>query len=300
MLEYTYDILVQYGGRMMENKIVRVKDTRALGITNPETKEEIVEKGLADDERLLTEAFKIFNHEFYDGKLLEPVIHISHSVKKKIGVKVTKSEEWMKRENGKRELCKGLYISDEILNYGVISAGGMKEAYVLLAKGMIILYDQEMKDAYKSGYDVRSEEEKIKGNRRKKRYNGMVTRNGYYYTEEFVRECERIGIIADPIVDDDGNHKGEYNLRAGELFIEVLNKYDLLSRRFVCSKKEKEVKKSNVQDYECPRCEIIVRGTKSGLRIKCCNEEHASEEIFMVELTDEMKKERKLRKKMRR
>ena len=290
----------------MENKIVRVTDTRALGITNPETKEEIVEKGLADDERLLTEAFKIFNHEFYDGKLLEPIIHISPSVKENVGIKITDSEEWLKHDNGKKELCRGLYFSDKILKYGMVSDAGMINAYILLATGMITLYDKEMREAYKNGVDVRSADERAQANKegkkkeRKKQYKGMITRNGYYYTEAFAIECERLGIKATAIKDAEGKPIGRYNLEAGDLFIEVLEKNDLLERRFVCAKYPQRnanvgnmssvenelmtVKKGSVRTYQCPLCKLNIRGTKSGIRVKCCNEEHFGEEPLMIEL----------------
>ena len=283
-------------------RFIRKTDTRALGIINKNTSEEIVEKGLADDERLLTEVFKIFNNEFYDGKILEPVIHISPSVKENIGIKITEHEEWVKSDNGKSEICKGLYISDKILKYGMVSEAGMENAYIMLVVGMITLYDNEMREAYKTEFDIRSEEEKAqeskkgtKSSKRKKKYKGMVTRGGYYYTEEFATECERIGIEAKAIKDETGKPTGKYNLSAGELFIEILEKYDLLSRRFVCAKyqhyyqdKNKVLtdgkKKSSVRTYQCPICKLNVRGTKSGIRIKCVSEEHAGKEPIMIEV----------------
>lgn len=278
----------------MEDRLVRPTDTRALGILNNQSVEEIVEKGLADDERLLTEVFKIFNKEFYDGKLLEPVIHISHAVKEKVGIKVTDSEEWVKHDNGKSEKCKGLYFSDQILKFGVKSVEGMEKAYIMLAVGMITLYDREMKDAYKYGVDIRSDEEKGKESKKraskgKKRYKGMITRGGYYYTKEFAQECERIGLIAIP----DESKEGKYLLSAGEIFKEVLKKYDLLNRRFICEKEQKEEnKQSNVRTYQCPKCKLNVRGTTSGLKIKCCSDEHKGEEFIM----EEIKKEEDLKK----
>lgn len=270
-----------------EKRLVQPTNTRALGILNKETTEEVVEKGLADDERLLTEVFKIFNKEFYDGKLLEPVIHISHVVKEEVGIKITDSEEWVKHDNGKSEKCKGLYFSDQILKSGTVSKEGMEKAYIMLAVGMITLYDREMKDAYKYGVDIRSEEEKGKESKKgaskgKKRYKGMVTRGGYYYTKEFAKECERIGLIASP----DERKDGKYILSAGKIFKEVLKKYDLLERRFICAKEqEKEKSESSVRTYQCPKCKLNVRGTKSGLKIKCCNEEkHRGEEFLMEEI----------------
>ena len=129
----------------------------------------------------------------------------------------------------------------------------------------------------------------------------MVTRNGYYYTEEFAVECGRIGIIATAIKDADGKPTGKYEMMAGELFISVLNKYGLLNRRFVCAKfpqvmsksktainketKLLEVKSSSVRTYQCPVCKLNMRGTKSGIRIKCCNEKHVGIEPLMVEIT---------------
>lgn len=293
---------------MMDSKMVRKIDTRALGITNKMSAEEVVEKGLVDDERLLTDAFKIFNQEFYDGKLLEPIIHISPAVKENVGIKITDSEEWIKHDNGKKEWCRGLYISDKILKYGVVSEMGMENAYIMLAVGMITLYDKEMREAYNNGTDIRDGDEKAiadrkerNNNRRKKKYKGMVTRNGYYYTAEFAAECARIGIIAKAIVDAKGVPTGRYETEAGELFLNVLKKHDLLDRRFVCAKYQQvtpevvqqginikteliEVKSSSVRTYQCPICKLNVRGTKSGLRIKCCNEEHVGSEPFMVEL----------------
>lgn len=290
----------------MENKIVRRIDTRALGITNIYSEEEVVEKGLADDERLLTDAFKIFNQEFYEGKLLEPIIHISPSVKEKIGIKITDAEEWIKHDSGKSEICRGLYFSDKILKYGVVSEAGMENAYLMLAVGMITLYDKEMREAYKSGKDIRDADEKFladkkekKNSRRKKKYKGMVTRNGYYYTEEFAAECGRIGIVATAIKDDEGKPTGKYEMEAGELFIEVLNKYGLLNRRFVCAKylqvnenseaaigmgsNSQEEKTDRIRAYQCPICNLSVKG-KAGIKIKCCNEEHVGNEPFMVEV----------------
>ena len=293
-----------------EKRLVRPTDTRALGILNSQSAEEIVEKGLADDERLLTEVFKIFNNEFYDGKLLEPVIHISHAVKEEVGIKITDLEEWVKHDNGKSEMCKGLYFSDKILKYGVVSEMGMENAYIMLAVGMITLYDKEMRDAYKYGVDIRSEEEKIKDRKKgaskgKKSYKGMVTRGGYYYTKEFAKECERIGLIAIPDEDKDG----KYLLSAGEIFTEVLEKYNLLNRRFICAKyqqpenqsKELMIRRAlieeknnrrSVRTYQCPKCKLNVRGTKSGLKIKCCSDEHKGEEFLM----EEIKKEEELKK----
>lgn len=287
-----------------EKRLVQPTNTRALGILNKETAEEVVEKGLADDERLLTEVFKIFNKEFYDGKLLEPVIHISHAVKEEVGIKITDLEEWVKRDNGKTEMCKGLYFSDKILKYGVVSEMGMENAYIMLAVGMITLYDKEMRDAYKYGFDIRSEEEKVqdrkkgeKTNKGKKSYKGMVTRGGYYYTKEFAKECERIGLIAIPDEDKDG----KYLLSAGEIFTTVLEKYDLLNRRFICAKYQQPENQSkeliirralieeknnrrSVRTYQCPICKLNVRGTKSGLKIKCCSDEHKGEEPLMEEI----------------
>ena len=295
----------------MENELIRKIDTRALGITNIYTEEQIVEKGLADDERLLTEVFKIFNKEFYEGKLMEPIIHISTSVKEKVGIKITSSEEWIKYDNGKHEKCRGLYFSDIILRNGITAEAGMKNAYIMLAVGMITLYDTEMKEAYKSNIDIRSEEEKANdknGKRRnKKKYRGMVTRGGYYYTEEFAAECKRIGIEATPIKDDEGKPIGRYTLEAGELFINVLIEHDLLNRRFVCAKynqntvnkihkkdekykfesNEKDKPQSSVRTYQCPICKLKVRGKKYGIKIKCCSDSHIGIEQFMEELKRE-------------
>lgn len=299
-----------------EERLIRPTYTKALGKINKYSPEEIVEKGLADDEKLLTEVFKMFNNEFYDGKLSEPIIHISHAVKEEVGIKITNSEEWIKYDEGKIESCKGLYFSDKILKYGVVSDSGMVNAYIMFAVGMIALYDTEIKEAYKNGADIRNDKEKAedvkKGSKskgRKKAYQGMITRGGYYFTKEFANECKRIGIIATANPDKEG----KYELSAGEIFIKVLEKYGLLERRFVCAKYQQikrtetrelmvqgsilEEKKSSVRTYQCPICELNVRGTKSGLRIKCCSESHPNEEPMMKELSKEEIKQQKAKKR---
>ena len=43
-------------------------------------------------------------------------------------------------------------------------------------------------------------------------------------------------------------------------------------------------KKGSVRTYQCPLCKLNIRGTKSGIRVKCCSEEHLGEEPIMVEL----------------
>ena len=279
-----------------EERLIRPTYTKALGKINKYSQEEIVEKGLADDEKLLTEVFKMFNNEFYDGKLSEPVIHISSAVRGRTGIKITDKEEWVKRDDNKSEKCKGLYIADRILRIGSTVEGGMKEAYVLLAVGMIYLYDSEMRNSYAGGNDIRSDKEKAedekKGSKskdRKKAYKGMITRGGTYFTEEFANECKRIGIIATPRKEE----PGKYNLVAGELFIQVLEKYNLLDRKFICAMIPKDKDTGNVRTYQCPICELNVRGTKSGLRIKCCSKIHPDKEPLMKELKEEEEKERR-------
>ena len=291
-----------------EERLIKSISTNVLKRKNLPLKGKIVEKGLADDEKLLTEAFKVFNHEFYNGDLPEPVIHISSAVRGRTGIKITDGGEWEKRDDGKKQECKGLYINDRILRLGSIYEGGMKEAYAFLAVAMIHLYDREMKDIYnketknKDGADIRSEKEKAEDEKKgskskgsKKAYKGMITRGGTYYTKDFKAECERIGIIADP----DKDEKGRYITYAGELFTQVLEKYNLLDRKFICAMIPKDKDTGNVRTYQCPKCELNVRGTKSGLRIKCCSESHPDEEPMMKELSKEEIKQQKAKKKRR-
>ena len=189
-----------------------------------------VDGNISEDIMKLHAIFAIYNEKHFGNKLEIPIISIAHKQRKVI--RITEDGYWTKRKNDhideknntlviKEENAIGISLSDEIYTYD------FKKVCVTLLDAMIRMLDIQ-----------RFYEQQNKS----KKYKRMVNREDTYFSKEYKKECEKVGLIAKKLTkkDKDGNEIeiNRYELEAGAEFNTFYEENNLERYKFKLSRKD--------------------------------------------------------------
>jgi hypothetical protein len=187
----------------------------------------------------ITELYKAFRHlneRYYEGKLPEPFIVILETARKNAYGWFTPDKIW-KDANGEIEMHE-IAMSAEYMNRGT---------YL----DIIQTLHHEMVHLYCHVNDIKDTRKK-----------------GKYHNEKFKEACLEKGFKFDMEEPDD--KLGWYKPLLTDEAIETIRSFGLNEDAFKIARaiRAKKPRKANKSKYECPNCEIKLRG-KSGLAVSC-------------------------------